>query len=75
MEKSLTVKYIEFKRGLIDLINKSNLPPFIIQYVLRETLELVNNLCSDDIKNELSVYEKAKEEEENGNTDDESTVC
>lgn len=71
MDKPLTVRYMEFKQSLISLINNAGIPLFIVRYVLAEALEMVDKVSSNEIKRDLEEYGKAKEEEENGNTDDE----
>ena len=71
MDKPLTVRYMEFKQNLISLINSADIPLFIVRYVLAEALEMVDKVSANEVKRELAEYKKAKEEEENGNTDDE----
>jgi len=71
MDKPLTVRYMEFKQNLISLINSADIPLFVMRYILAEALEMVDKVSSNEIKRDLEEYGKAKEEEENGNTDDE----
>ena len=54
----LIIKEREFKEKLVQLINESQLPAFVIKPMLKEMFEQVNVL-------EQQQYEQKKEKEEN----------
>ena len=66
MNKPITVIYEDFKQGLTSLINDSGLPAFMIEPVLRDYLEEVRRVASQQYQSDKVQYESAlaKEQEE-----------
>lgn len=60
MEKPLTVAREEFVEDLINLVNKSNLPMFIILDVLKSAVSEVQDAAKIQYEKEKKLYEEAK---------------
>lgn len=57
MEKPLSVKKKEFEVGLVNLINESRLPAFIVETVLKDTYLQVKIEVEKEYKTELQAFE------------------
>lgn len=64
MEKPSTVLQKEFINNLADLINKSELPAFVIADVLKNTLAVTRELAEKQYRTDLAKWE----EEQNADT-------
>lgn len=53
--KPLNVASTEFMDGIVDMVNNSNLPMFIAEYILKDVLEEVRSVARKQ-------YEKDREE-------------
>lgn len=58
------------KNGLITLINTSNLPPYIVEPILKDLNAEVHGLAEEQARKEAEEYNKAVEE---SNNNEEST--
>ena len=58
------------KNGLVTLINTSNLPPYIVEPILKDLHTEVHGLAEEQARKEAEEYNKAVEENSN---DEEST--
>jgi hypothetical protein len=54
MNKPITVIYEDFKQGLASLINDSGLPAFMIEPILRDYLEEVRRVASQQYRQALA---------------------
>lgn len=63
MNKPSTIIYEEFKQDLANLINKSGLPAFIIESVLKDYLVEVKALAQRQYQMDKAEYEKALAEQ------------
>lgn len=61
MNKPSTIIYEEFKQDLANLINKSGLPAFIIEPVLKDYLTEIKALAQRQYQMDKSEYEKSLE--------------
>ena len=61
MKKPIQVEHYEFEQELVELINKSNLPAFVIEGVLRELIPIVQKNAQMELASALK-----EGEEENG---------
>ena len=62
MNKPFTVKRQEFINGLAELINSSELPPFVIEPILKEFHGYAVNAHEEQYRQEMAQWEKAQEE-------------
>lgn len=70
MDKSFSIAYKEFKDGLTNLINNSNMHPFIIESVLQNYLYEISEVAKNQYMNDKMQYEKSlleKKEEKKKN--------
>ena len=58
------------KNGLVTLINTSNLPPYIVEPILKDLHTEVHGLAEEQARKEAEEYNKAVEE---SNNDEEPT--
>lgn len=67
MNKPFSIVYKEFKDGLANLINSSNLHPSVIESVLQNYLYEISNVASNQYKTEKIQYEKILQENDGKN--------
>ena len=65
MEKGFNLTVAEFKEGLVQYINNSNIPIIVKNQILNEITLEVNNLTKLAIEKEQQDFDKQKEIEEN----------
>lgn len=53
------------KNGLVTLINTSNLPPYIVEPILKDLHAEVSELADEQARKEAEEYNKAVEENNN----------
>lgn len=53
------------KNGLVTLINTSNLPPYIVEPILKDLHTEVHGLAEEQARKEAEEYNKAVEESNN----------
>lgn len=53
------------KNGLVTLINTSNLPPYIVEPILKDLHTEVHGLAEEQARKETEEYSKAVEESNN----------
>ena len=58
MNKPITIVYEDFKKDLADLINKSGLPPFMIESVLLSYLNETRIVSKERYQVDKAEYEK-----------------
>lgn len=63
MEKPLSVAREDFVNELVELINNSGLPMFVVLDVLKGATEEVKDAAARQYEQEKMEYEKSKEEE------------
>jgi hypothetical protein len=59
MNKPLTMVHADFKQELADLINRSGLPAFVVEYVLQDYLNEIKALSKRQYQLERAEYEKS----------------
>lgn len=64
MEKPLSVAREDFVNELVELVNNSGLPMFVVLDVLKGATEEVKEAAARQYEQEKLEYEKAKEEKE-----------
>lgn len=64
MEKPLSVAREDFVNALVELVNNSGLPMFVVLEVLKSAVEEVKEAAARQYEQEKLEYEKAKEEKE-----------
>lgn len=57
MKKPIQVEHYEFEQELVELINKSNLPAFVIEGVLRELIPIVQKNAQMELASALKEGE------------------
>lgn len=67
MEKPITVMRQEFTEKLVEVINTSGLPAFIMREVVGGLYKELQRGEEEQLKNDLAAWEKAKEEAEKEN--------
>ena len=65
MEKPITLRINELKTNLVNTINEANLPPFLLEQILRELYGEVSTLATNQAKKEKDEYYKSLQEKEN----------
>lgn len=66
--EELIIKEREFRMGLVNLVNNSNLPAFIMKSTLKEILQEVTEIANQDYETAVAnIQKKEKEEEEEEN--------
>lgn len=63
--EELIIKEREFRMGLVNLVNNSNLPAFIMKSTLKEILQEVTEIANQDYETAVAQMQgKEKEEKE-----------
>ena len=65
MEKPITLRINELKTNLVNTINEANLPPFLLEQILRELYSEASTLATNQAKKEADEYYKSLQQEEN----------
>lgn len=63
MDKPLSVKKEEFEQGLVQLINNSGLPSYMIEPIMKAYSLEVKDLCRTQTENERQQYLASLESE------------
>ncbi len=63
MEKPSTILAHEFQEKIVNAVNTAGLPPFVIAFVLRQTLAEVNALEQQQYIADKQAYEEAQNAE------------
>lgn len=58
MNKPLSITYEEFKKNMLDVINNSGLPAFIIESVLHNYLIEIKAVAQKQYQSDKEEYEK-----------------
>lgn len=64
MDKPLSIRKEEFEQGLVQLINNSGLPSYIIEPIMKAYSLEVKELCRTQTENERQQYREALKEQE-----------
>lgn len=59
--KPLSVRRDEYIKNVLDLTNSSGLPIFVVEYILRDLLVEVRNVCNQQTEFEKANYQKQLE--------------
>ena len=59
--KPMSVARNEFISDLTDLINKSMLPPFVVEEVLKDTYNKICIISQKQLENDMKSYQEALE--------------
>lgn len=62
INKPITIVRAEFISNLVNLINKSTLPPFVMEPILKEVYSEVKTLAQKQYEMDVAKYEQAKQE-------------
>lgn len=65
IEMPVSMRINILKNGLITLINTSNLPPYIVEPIIKDLHMEVHELAETQAKKEAEEYNKAVEENNN----------
>ena len=65
MEKSLTIRIEELKHNIANLINTSNLHPYILDSIIKQMYEEIHSVYMQDINQEFAKYNSAMQAENN----------
>lgn len=69
MEKPTSIVYQEFRDNLVRLINTSGLPAFIIESVLKETLDEVIKIKQTQFEKDMIAWNESLREEQHETED------
>ena len=58
MQKPITIIKQEFTEGLVKYINESSLPPFVIEYILKDIINEVHLASVQQLKFDTERYQK-----------------
>lgn len=64
MDKPLSVRRQEFIENLVNLINTSDLPPFVMEPIIGNVHASVRNLINEQYRREKELYDKFLAESE-----------
>ena len=64
MEKPITLRINELKTNLVNTINEANLPPFLLEQILRELYSEASTLATNQAQNEEDEYCESLQEKE-----------
>ena len=56
MNKTSAIIYEEFKQNMANLINDSNLPPFVIELVLKDFYQEIHNIAKQIYEQDKAQY-------------------
>lgn len=62
MEKPITLQIEEFKKNIATIVNDSNLPPFILDYIFKDLYSEIHMLNQNQLTKDMQEYEKASKE-------------
>lgn len=62
--KPITILRDEFMKNLIELINSSNLPPFVIESIIKDVYFDIKVLARKQLENDLKDYQESFKEGE-----------
>lgn len=62
MNKTSAMIFEEFKQDMANLINNSNLPPFVIELVLKDYYNEIHALAQRQYENDKIAYAQALQE-------------
>lgn len=66
IQKPLIISYKECRENLINSINKSGLPSFLLETILSELLLEVRNNANAEYENAIKIYENTNTSKEDG---------
>lgn len=69
MDKPLTLVAYDFENSLIDIVNSSGLPAFIVRPIIERILTSVKQAEQRQLKTDMEVYEQSMKKEK-GESDD-----
>lgn len=64
MSKGINLSIRDLKKDLANCINKSNLPPTVVGYILNDLLIEVNNISNNAINQEYKDYKEELDKKE-----------
>ena len=65
MEKPITLRINELKTNLVNTINEANLPPFLLERILKDLYSEASTIATNQAKKEEYEYYKSLQEKEN----------
>lgn len=63
MQKPITVARYDFINAMTDLINNSNLPPFVVESILKDFHSDVKILAQQQLESDMERYKSAQKEQ------------
>jgi hypothetical protein len=67
MDKPITIQIEEIKDNLTNILNNSNLPLFVIRYILKDLYSEVCNLYNQQVINDKTEYQNYINSQKNEN--------
>ena len=67
MDKLITIQIEEIKDNLTNILNNSNLPLFVIRYILKDLYSEVCNLYNQQVINDKTEYQNYINSQKNEN--------
>lgn len=65
MEKPITLQVDEFKKNIIDVINNSNLPAIILDFILKDVYTEIHSAYQVQFETDKKSYEESLKNEKN----------
>ena len=62
MDKPLIIKLEEFESNLINLINRSELPAFILKEPMRNAYDSITTLAKKELEQAKKVYQESEQQ-------------
>jgi len=64
MNKPISMLINEAKINIIKAVNESNLPPCLMQPIIKDLYEQVLQQCREELQNDVAEYSKKEKEED-----------
>ncbi len=59
MEKPVTIQIDELKKDLVEIFNSSNLPVFILEFILKDIYTEIHSVCQLQLEKDTKAYNES----------------
>lgn len=59
MEKPVTIQIDELKKDLVEIFNSSNLPVFILEFILKDIYTEIRSVCQLQLEKDTKDYNES----------------
>ena len=72
MNKPLSLRIQEFQQNISNIIGESELPIYMIKYIIKDLLSEIDNIANDFAQKEIQEYQESLKEESEKEESDEN---